>query len=508
MPPAIPSRRATFAAAVLLAIVGIVRIGSTWRVFSQTVDEPIHIAAGFQWLTGRYDLDVEHPPLARLFFGLDAYLEGAKPEMRQDRTAIGNELLYRNDRERHNLAGARAGNLPFFLLALSIVFLWTRRIAGNSAALLATAFFTALPPILGHAGLATTDVPAAATIAAALYAFELWLDDRSWKRTLTLAIAVGAGLCGKFSFLMFFPMGALVLLAGRMFVARTTFRGERARALLQLVCAAAIGFFIVCVLYRFEARRLDELRLRAFPAGTIEHTAARYAQVPGYEWVRADLVERYNRYATRAAELGKNGVDFVDWAKAAGYPSPLAGRNGNTLAGAPPLPPLSARDRLLEPFRRGMHLVELRVPIPAVPFFAGVRYVRYHFGAGHPAFLFGKRSLTGWWYYFPVVVFFKTPLPFLALAVRGLVLLLRRRHPVALIPLAILGASMTSRINIGVRHVLPLYPFLTIAAAVAAVALWRRSRAVTAILLAWYFIGTAIAHPNYLAWFNEAAGQH
>ena len=48
-------RAPAFAAIALLSAV---RIASTWRVFSQTVDEPIHIAAGLQWLTnGGLDLD-------------------------------------------------------------------------------------------------------------------------------------------------------------------------------------------------------------------------------------------------------------------------------------------------------------------------------------------------------------------------------------------------------------------------------------------------------------------
>ncbi|HEY3054364.1 MAG TPA: glycosyl transferase, partial [Thermoanaerobaculia bacterium] len=68
-------------------------------------------------------------------------------------------------------------------------------------------------------------------------------------------------------------------------------------------------------------------------------------------------------------------------------------------------------------------------------------------------------------------------------------------------------------INIGVRHILPMYPPLAIVAAFAATTIWRRSsdafaRTMLAALVAWLIIGSAIAHPDYLAWFNEAAGEH
>jgi 4-amino-4-deoxy-L-arabinose transferase-like glycosyltransferase len=483
----------------LLTLLGVARIASTWTVFSQTVDEPIHVAAGYQWLHGKYDLDVEHPPLARLFFGLDAFRTYTMTNVAQDRALQGNELLYRNGAYRRNLAWARAGNLPFFLLGLLAVFLWAKWLEGMAAGIVAVALFGALPPVLAHAGLATTDMAAAASVAMALYCFARWLEEPSWRRTLVLGIAIGAGLLSKFSFLLFFPVGAVVLLVPR-FLARVRYAP-------RLAGAAVIAFFLVCAAYRFETGRFYEIRLRSMPSTTMEHMAARYAKVPGYAWVRPDLVGRYNAFAEHAKKkTGKVGIDFVDWAKAAGYPSPLAGRQGDTMAGAPPLPPVRLRARLLEPFRVAAHWLSTRVPIPAITFFAGADFVRFHTQSGHAAFLFGESNTSGWWYYFPVVLFFKTPLPFLALAGAGLVFL--RRHAVTYVPLALLAVSMTSRINIGVRHVLPIYPFLTIAAAVAAVILWRRRRALIALLLAWYFACTALAHPNYLAWFNEAAGRH
>jgi hypothetical protein len=66
---------------------------------------------------------------------------------------------------------------------------------------------------------------------------------------------------------------------------------------------------------------------------------------------------------------------------------------------------------------------------------------------------------------------------------------------------------MTSHINIGIRHLLPIYAPLAVAAAYAVVEL-RRFRTVSIALIAWLLIGIGIAHPDYLPWFNAFAGSH
>ena len=486
---------------VLLVALPVLRIIWTYRVFSQTTDEPFHLAAGFQWLTtGQYDVDREHPPLARAALAIDAAVSGARPAG-VDALSIGNSLLERNSRYRRNLFGARAGNLPFFLLSLLIVGLWTKRLFGDAAALVAMALFGALPPILGHAALATTDMAAVATTAATLYLFDRWLHDPVWSRTVVVGLAIGAGLLAKFSFLVFFPFGAIVLL-----LARPRFR---------LLHASAMTLIALCVVwagYKFSVGSLNDARLKAFAPGSPPHTAAEYATVPGYDWVRLDLVERYYHFSDDSLKRAGHGVDFVDWAKAAGYPSPQAGRHGNTLAGAPALPAPAIWEQLLEPLRAAWQQIAIHYRIPAPGFFVGLEMVKRHSSAGHASFLLGRYRDHGWWYYFPVILFFKTPLAFGALALAGIILLIRKRNPaaigVALAPLAMLLPTLTTGINIGVRHVLPLYPLLTIAAAFAVVTLWQRWRIAIALLLSWFFIGTALAHPDYMSYFNEAAGGH
>ena len=411
--------------------------------------------------------------------------------------ARGDQLFARGDRYVRNLALARAGNLPFFLLALFVVFAWTRRIAGHAAGVIAAALFSALPPILAHAGLATTDMAAAATTIAALYAFAVWLDAPSWPRAALLGLAIAVGMLSKFSFLLLFPLGAAVIAAFPLRRIRWT----------HLATIVPIVLLLVAAAYRFERGSLLDMRAKTSVPGTAEQRAAEYAQTPGYEWIRPDILIAYYDYAHAAARAGVVGIDFVDWAKVVGYPSPLAGRSGrDTMLGAPKPEPKPATEWL----RAAWHRLVVRPKLPAITFLTGANYVRQHSAMGHgEAWLFDENRPNGYWYYFPVVLFFKTPLPFLVFAGAGFVYLARRRALIlVLIPLAMLAVSMTSRINIGVRHVLPIYPFLAIAAACGAVLLWRRSRVLVAALGIWYFAASAIAHPDYLAYFNEAAWRH
>ena len=134
-----------------------------------------------------------------------------------------------------------------------------------------------------------------------------------------------------------------------------------------------------------------------------------------------------------------------------------------------------------------------------------------------PAFLLGQVSEEGWWYYFPVTFAVKTPVPLLLLLAAAALTSVRRRDPDALRecflwlpPVLYMAMVMTSSLNIGHRHLLPLYPYLfVLAARSGAGGLAHPSRAVraaTAALLLWYAAGTLRLHPHSLAYFNELAG--
>lgn len=132
---------------------------------------------------------------------------------------------------------------------------------------------------------------------------------------------------------------------------------------------------------------------------------------------------------------------------------------------------------------------------------------------GRSAFLHGKHSVTGFAAYFPVALALKTPLPVLGLAAAGFWVWLKNRSRAGLwacLPaLGYFAAALTAKVQIGVRHLLPIFPFLALAAGCSAAALWNsgaKKRAAAAALGVWALVSVLSAHPHQLAYFNELIG--
>src|SRR5713226_3456357 len=75
---ALRMRRFELAAYALLIAITAVRIGSTWRVFSQTIDEPVSLLAGYLWLSGKPSINPEHPPLPRILEAFPLWRAGVQ----------------------------------------------------------------------------------------------------------------------------------------------------------------------------------------------------------------------------------------------------------------------------------------------------------------------------------------------------------------------------------------------------------------------------------------------
>ncbi len=154
---------------------------------------------------------------------------------------------------------------------------------------------------------------------------------------------------------------------------------------------------------------------------------------------------------------------------------------------------------------------------------------------GTPAFLLGQYADSGWWYYFPVAFILKTPLPTLILLAWALVVALTYgalrilRRPAtrltthvaqltaldfaALLILALgyFAFALTTDINLGYRHILPVLPFLFV---YTAVSIPRPIQAQTtplllnlySLLLITLALITLWIYPDFLAYFNGLAG--
>src|SRR5258708_27181432 len=111
--------------------------------------------------------------------------------------------------------------------------------------------------------------------------------------------------------------------------------------------------------------------------------------------------------------------------------------------------------------------IGIRTGMRPNPLVTGLLRLAEHNTEGHEAYLMGMHSTTGWWYYFPVAFAVKTPVAtLLAIGLALGIALSARARPsrlqwmLAAPILAYLPLCLSTNINTGARHLLPLYPFL------------------------------------------------
>jgi len=152
-------------------------------------------------------------------------------------------------------------------------------------------------------------------------------------------------------------------------------------------------------------------------------------------------------------------------------------------------------------------------------FVLGVFWQVWHNGDGHNAGLLGMHSQTGWWYYFPVAFALKTTIPFFALSLAalswGAYELFRRRDRrflFVLAPFAVYAAFvLMSRIDIGVRYLLPAYVFLFVACGALLERMARGTKArraglvVAVSFVGWMCFEAVRAFPDHVSYMNQFA---
>jgi Dolichyl-phosphate-mannose-protein mannosyltransferase len=176
---------------------------------------------------------------------------------------------------------------------------------------------------------------------------------------------------------------------------------------------------------------------------------------------------------------------------------------------APPLPEAQIRALGVPEW-----FVALRPALIPSDFFKGLGLTLGHSKGGHEAFLMGRWSHDGWWYYYPVTFFLKSPFAFVLLVIGAAALFartLRTASPLERTPwvaaIVYLLLAMTSSVNIGVRHLLPMFPLLCVGIGCAAARMTSKPLKIAlAVLVAWQAVVTLVAYPLYLQFFNEAVG--
>jgi hypothetical protein len=137
-------------------------------------------------------------------------------------------------------------------------------------------------------------------------------------------------------------------------------------------------------------------------------------------------------------------------------------------------------------------------------------------GTGREAYLLGEFSVSGWWYYFPITFLIKTPVPTLLFLAATVVYIFTagtkdRVKALCLIApvLLVFLTAASQKVNIGLRHVLPAYPFIfALLGFVPGIRTGsvRAAKGVFSAACLWYVVAAAIIYPHQLAYFNEFVG--
>lgn len=177
---------------------------------SYTADEPLHIATGLEiYQTGKYTLELQHPPVARAAIAFVPWLYGYSYVPGELLLDTGKKTLYQGDVD-DLITKARLGVLPFLWLLLIFVYLWANKLAGSLAAYTSLILVATCPPILAHAGLATLDVAAAAFVLITLFYYFLLMLSPTYFLLMVFTICNALAICIKFSSV---PFLAIVYLA-------------------------------------------------------------------------------------------------------------------------------------------------------------------------------------------------------------------------------------------------------------------------------------------------------
>jgi len=448
---------------------------------SLTFDETAHIVAGYSYLTQKdMRLNPEHPPLLKdlaalpLLF-LDLNFPKDHPSwVQKDNAAwwhqfeFATQFLYRAGNNPDQILFW--SRLPMILLLIFLgcfLFYWTRKLFGNKAALLSLFLFSCSPTFLAHGRLVTTDVGAALGATLGIFFWLKFLKNPTKKNIVLAGLIFGTIMLFKFSLILLLPFFALI---------------------------------------------------------TIVHA-----------WLQArekHVLKNILKYLCFALLIGVIGIVFVIWPvyqyHILNYPPERQIRDTRFLLSTSVVP------KFLRDFN--IWMVSNSISRALGQYLLGVLLVINRSAGGHTTYFLGEVSAKGRRNYFPIVYLIKEPLAFHILTL--LVVLYSawsikkpfwkntfsrmknwiKDHFSEFAILCFMSiywtASLTSNLNIGVRHLLPVLPF-TILLVSQGITDWLKKplfgkkwlkHGLLVILVFWQIISVARIYPHFLAYFNELAG--
>ena len=455
---------------------------------SLTMDELAHLPAGYSYLTQKdMRLNPEHPPLAKdlaalpLLFIDDIKFPSEIKAWTNDyngQWVFGNIFLFKSGNPADEMIFWGRMPMIFLMLLLGfLIFKWARELFGERAALVALFFYSFSPTFLAHGRLVTTDVAAAFGVVLSTYYFLRFLKEPTSKNIILSGLTFSIAQLLKFSLILLYPFFIFLFLAWIIF-------------------------------------KIDRDRIRQFFFYGIK-TVLIFVVAFVFVWP----VYLYHVWNLPSEKIEDYAEDFL--------PShPL-----NTILNKLPLPAqLNSASNIIS-FMAGNPLLK-----PWSYYSLGVFMATERAAGGNTTYFMGQVSASGWKHYFPTVYLLKEPLAFHILTLLALAFLafsMRRpfwshvfsrffgwikNHFVEfsfLIWFIIYwGMSMVSSLNIGVRHLLPVFPFTYILVSGIVIAFLNSGKGINlklpkyliiAILILWQAVSVLKVFPHFLTYGNELA---
>ena len=459
-----PDHKTKLFAGLIISVAIFLAITSSWND-SLVVDEIPHIGAGYSYLVKQdMRLNPEHPPLAKdlaaiplLFLKLKQGVFDTKSWQSDlnGQWEFGRKLIFNSGNDANQITHlVKLPMLLFFVLSAILIFRWAKKLYGNKAGLIALILFSFSPTVLAHSRFVTTDLPALFGILYATYFFFRYLKNQTAKNFWLASIFLGIALLTKFSTFMLIPF-----------------------------------FFGLTLIYTLVFKK-DYLKLPA-RSMLLAVTAFIIVVMPAYAFHTWSYPpERQHSDTSKILETFGNRLlaDPIVWAS----------------------------DKPV-----------LRV---AAQYGLGLLMVTQRSVGGNTTYFLGEVSRFGWRHYFPIVYLIKEPLAWWALVVTALataavsiksfqprVYKIRSYLQENFIELAMIlwlvfywALSINSTLNIGVRHLLPTYPFaiLLVSGQIAKIN-YKKFKIygfLLTVLLGWYVFENLSVSPYYLTYFNQAVG--
>lgn len=528
------------AAVILCLLAAVTVISSSWDD-SPAIDEPEHIMAGYRYVTAQqYCLNCYHPPLVKDLIGLavaSVYPRNSPLDWNDPLPYLINHFFLGSNKSPQDLL--RLARAP--IIIVSLLFLWyfgvrTRREFGNLAGTIALLMLSLSPTFLAHARFACTDMSAAVCFFVCFFVFYDYLKNPGWRTLLICAGWTGAALLVKFSLMALAPLYLLltglwndcttVLYWGplllRLFV-WLSFAGlvccyARLPVHYSIVIASLLCLvFCLANIWRARLQRRAQAEPISSPPRLIGSEKLR-KPIPGSALLLIACISTIIVWCGYAANMVHTPPEFQH-------------SYNKYLNGGSPKYPLSilclrTEDTIFRPL--SWYLTGFQAQICQI--------VR---GAPRPIFFQGRFSKGGNPTYFPTLLLTKEPLGFVFLVIvlapiascllfkyqleKGTSWQSEIEERFALLGSLVfigmyLSISVFSHLNIGIRHLLPIMPFvyMVTAALLSEVTLRLRHTnnrrgfmiwsASIALGLTYGAVSSWSSWPGYLAYFNELAG--